>query len=222
MDATTSTQPHTDETPAPREDAPAEAATTRGRRPRPKSPEAAARGVAARSLQRRAAKLAKAGDLAALQAAADALDKAHGAKKGEPSAATPDAAPSAVVAAPVKQATSRGPAWPSDAATDAMRPMVIKLVTLAAVLLQGTRYSLDSAPVEVEVCGKTITTTKSDALVEALAPLAAKYIPSEANTPEAFAGLVVLSVFGPPAAAHGLERLSEVLERRKTSAPTTA
>ncbi|MFP2964047.1 hypothetical protein ACLEPN_41645 [Myxococcus sp. 1LA] len=113
-------------------------------------------------------------------------------------------------------ATSRGPAWPSDAAINAWKPATAQVVTVAAVLLSGSRYALDSTVVEVEVCGKKVSATKADALVDALAPLAAKYLPDNANTPEAYAGLVLFAVFGAPALGHGMEKLAAAIERRQS------
>ncbi|RJS26074.1 hypothetical protein DRW03_06340 [Corallococcus sp. H22C18031201] len=211
MDATTNTEQPTPEqsvTPAAAE----QPAPRRGRGRPPKSPDAKARGMAARKLARRAAKLAKDADVGQLQAAADVLERVRGKSDSAPPTAlapTPSQESAPLQGAPAS-VNPRGPAWPAPAAIAEMTPMVAGLVSQLALVLAGTRYAIDKA-VEVEVGGEVQSVSGQTALTSALAPLAAKYLPSVINTPEAAAAVVVVSVFGLPAIAH----IAEVWQRSK-------
>jgi hypothetical protein len=183
----------------------------------PKSPEAKTRGLAARKLQRQLEALKASKDAAKLERAAEELAKLAGDESPSDSGAVPtnsatpasDAppAPKEQLRATPQGVNPRGPAWPAEATIAEFAPMVKQGVDMLGALLQGTRFDFSGA-VEVQVGEAVVSRSKAETLTAGLTPLAAKYLPTSINTPEAAAVMALLAVFGAPLIQLATDKLS--------------
>jgi hypothetical protein len=189
--------------------APEKQAARRRERP-PKSPEARQRGLVARQLKR---ELSKTKDAAAMAKALEVLKakENEAGKKAAPESAPPE--PPAQAAAP-KEELRGAPAsatdrerWPSDAAVAEFAPLVRHGVNTLAALLANTRFDINGT-VDVKVGEASVSQSKAQILEAGLTPLAAKYLPSSLNTPEAVAVMALLTVFGGPLVELATQRLA--------------
>lgn len=136
-------------------------------------------------------------------------------QEGPTQPAGPAAAPAA--AEPMSSPHPRGPSWPSVDAIAEMAPLVAAGVAQLAPLLEGTRYSI-SGKRTVKLGDTTVDVDPQATLVQGLAPLAAKYLPTTIATPEGAAVLCLFMVFGAPAFAHALEMMRDMRREQARAA----
>jgi hypothetical protein len=188
----------------------------RARHRPPKSADAKARGLTQRKLERQLAAVKASKDVRKMEEAAALLAKMNGEaaapeemapREAAPKKDAPEAAPPAELRGAPAGSNPRGPGWPSEQAIAEMAPLVRDGIEQLTVLLAGTRFAID-AETRVQVGETTATVRKADQLASGLTPLAAKYLPTALNTPEAVAVTALVMVFGVPLFQLAMEKAS--------------
>jgi len=143
----------------------------------------------------------------------------------KPKALAKPEAPAAQVlqlAPPPPPADSRGPNWPPNSAIEGWKPVVAPLVAVATAVSQGRSWQIPAQQVEVTVAGVTKVMSAQEALTDAVSALAAKYLPQDVNSPEAYLGAVCFAIWGGPVIAKLLTRAGESLGLAPAPAPLVA